>query len=320
MNSHSPLRLGIVGTGRINDQLLAGARETDAVKAVAVGSRDAAKGRAFAARHDLQTVHSSYQDLLADPGIDAVYISLPNGLHHEWTMHALHAGKHVLVEKPYSANPTEVEAAFDLAEQSGLVLIEALMWRLGPGAQLVRDFLPQVGEVRTIRTSFSFVIGNQADVRLDPALAGGSLMDVGCYSISGARLAAGEEPTRVSGVAAWGPTGVDLRFHGQLEFRSGAVAQIASGFESNHRGIQVVGADGWFSLRDPWRNESPIAFLNGNRVDYEPQNQYRLELDELAAAVRGERAPLIGRDDALGQARTIHALYRSARSGALVAL
>jgi D-xylose 1-dehydrogenase (NADP+, D-xylono-1,5-lactone-forming) len=320
MDSVSPIRLGILGTGQIGHQLLAGARGTSAVTAVAVGSRDMAKGRAFAARHDLATVHGSYEDLLADPGVDAIYISLPNSLHHEWTMHALQAGKHVLVEKPYSAHPEEVEAAFSLAERSNLVLMEAFMWRLGPGAQLIREYLPQIGEVRTIRTSFSFVVRSQADVRLDPALAGGSLMDVGCYSVSGARLAAGGEPTRVSGAATWGPSGVDLRFHGQLEFRSGVVAQIASGFDSNDRGIQVVGADGWFSLRDPWRNEPPIAFLNGNRVDYEPHDQYTLELEELVAVIRGERLPEIGRDDALGQARTIQALYRSARSGALVEL
>ena len=320
MNSAEPVRLGIVGTGRINDQLLRGAGETDAVQAVAVGSRDPEKGRAFAARHGLQTAHASYEDLLSDPAVEAVYIPLPNGMHHEWTMNALLAGKHVLVEKPYSAHPDQVEEAFDLADKAGLVLMEAFMWRFGPGAQLIREYLPLVGNVRTIRTSFSFVIDNQADVRLDPALAGGSLMDVGCYSVSGARVAAGEEPVRVSGVASWGPTGVDLRFHGQLEFRSGVVAQISSGFDSDERGITVVGADGWFSLRDPWRNEPPIAFLNGTRVDYLPRNPYQLELDDFAAAIRGTHPPMLGREDALGQARTIHALYRSARSGELVDL
>jgi predicted dehydrogenase len=140
-------------------------------------------------------------------------------------------------------------------------------------------------------------------------------MDVGCYSVSGARLAAGEEPARVFGMATWGPTGVDVRFHGLLEFPSGAVAAIASGFQSDHRGVDVVGRDGSFSLLDPWRNETPVALVNGERLDYEPQNQYALELDDLAAAIRGERASLLGRADALGQARTIEALYRSARQG-----
>ena len=308
----------MVGTGRINDQLLGGARKTHAVHAVAVGSRDAARGAAFAERHGLKTVHPSYEALLADTGVDAVYISLPNSLHHEWTMHALRAGKHVLAEKPYTSTPSEVEDAFDLADRSGLVLMEAFMWRHGPGADLIRELLPKIGALRTIRTSFSFVIEDGSDVRLNASLAGGSLMDVGCYALSGARLAAGEEPSRVSGVAVWASTGVDLRFHGQLEFPSGVVAQIASGFGSDHRGMEVVGADGWFSLRDPWKNETPIAYLNGTQVDYQARDQYQLELENLAAAIHGEHPQLLGREDARGQARAIEALYRSARSGEAV--
>jgi predicted dehydrogenase len=320
MSSDATLRLGVIGTGRINDQLLGGARGLASVHAVAVGSRDAERGRAFAARHGIQTVHPSYEELLADPEVEAVYISLPNSLHHEWTMHALRAGKHVLSEKPYTADPADVTEAWDLADRSGLVLMEAFMWRHGPGAQLIRELLPQVGAVRTIRTSFSFVIEDHSDVRMNASLAGGSLMDVGCYSLSGARLAAGEEPVRVTGVAAWAPSGVDMHFHGQLEFPSGAVAQIASGFDSDRRGLEVVGADGWFLLRDPWKNETPVAFLNGKTIEYAPQDQYRLELENLVAAIRGEHAQLLGREDALGQARAIEALYRSARSGASVQL
>ncbi len=154
-------------------------------------------------------------------------------------MEALGAGKHVLVEKPYSADPADVEAAFDLAAKHGLVVAEALMWRHGPAARLITELLPQVGNVLTIRTSFSFALTWATDVRLDKELAGGSLMDVGCYSISGARLAAGADPVRVFGTATWGPTGVDRRFHGELEFATGAVAQIMCGFDTErtrHRG------------------------------------------------------------------------------------
>ena len=318
--SSAPLRLGIVGTGRINDQLLAGARDSDRVRAVAIGSRDLARSTSFAARHGIETAYGSYEELLADPDVEAVYIPLPNALHHEWTMHALRAGKHVLVEKPYSTDPAHVNEAYDLAESSGLVLMEAFMWRHGPGARLVRQLLPQVGAVRTIRTSFSFVIQDHVDVRMDLSLAGGSLMDVGCYTVSGARLVAGEEPVRVTGVALWAPSGVDMHFHGQLEFASGAVAQIACGFDSERRGLEVVGADGWFLLRDPWRNEPAGALLNGTPIDYEPEDLYRLELEDLVAAIRGEHPALLGREDALGQARTLDALYRSARSGAPVEL
>jgi len=318
--SSAAVRLGIVGTGRINDHLLAGARGTDAVRPVAVGSRDGSRAGAFAARHGIDTAYGSYEELLADPAVDAVYISLPNALHHEWTMHALRAGKHVLVEKPYTTNPAHVIEAYDLADSSGLVVMEAFMWRHGPGARLVRELLPQIGAVRTIRTAFSFVIADHVDVRMDLSLAGGALMDVGCYTVSGARLAAGAEPIRVMGMAQWAPSGVDMHFHGQLEFASGAVAQISSGFDSDRRGLEVVGANGWFLLRDPWLNEPPGAFLNGTPVDYQAEDLYRLELVDFAAAIRGEHPALLGREDALGQARALEALYRSARSGAPVEL
>jgi xylose dehydrogenase (NAD/NADP) len=320
MSSPAPVRLGILGTGRINDQLLAGARLTQSVRPVAVGSRDLVRAREFAARHGLERVHGSYEDLLTDPGVDAVYVPLPNSLHHPWAMKALRAGKHVLAEKPYTAEPREVDEAFELADRSGLVLVEAFMWRHGPGARLIRELLPTVGEVVTIWTAFSFVLEWEPDVRLGAELAGGSLMDVGCYSISGARFAAGEEPNRVFGVAAWGPSGVDRRFHGQLEFPGGAVAQISSGFDTDHRGIEVSGTQGSFSLSDPWRNETRRLVVNDTVSEYADENQYRLELDDLAAAIRGERPSLLGREDALGQARTLEALYRSARLGVPVSL
>jgi predicted dehydrogenase len=320
MNRPAPVRLGIVGTGQIADQLLAGARQSESVRPVAVGSRDLARAQAFARRHALPRVHGSYEGLLADPDVEAVYISLPNGLHHAWSMKALRAGKHVLAEKPYSAEPVEVDEAFDLAERAGLVLAEALMWLHGPGARLIRELLPRVGDVVTIRSAFSFVLDRERDVRLAADLAGGSLMDVGCYSISGARLAAGGEPVRVLGVADWGPTGVDRRFHGQLEFSSGAVAQISSGFDGNHRGIEVAGTRGSFSLSDPWRNETRRLIVDDQVSEYADENQYRVELDDFAAAIRGERPSLLGRADALGQARTIEALLRSARSGLPVSL
>ena len=158
------------------------------------------RAAAFAAEHGIARAHPSYDDLLEDPLVEAVYVCLPNALHHPWTMRALAARKHVLCEKPYSRRPDEVEAAFDLAERAGLVLSEAFMWRHHPQVRRLVELLPEIGRLETIRARFSFVLDDPADIRLRADLDGGSLMDVGCYCVSGARLLAGEEPDLAFGV------------------------------------------------------------------------------------------------------------------------
>ncbi|HET9243424.1 MAG TPA: Gfo/Idh/MocA family oxidoreductase, partial [Gaiella sp.] len=137
------LRLGLLSTATINQQILRGAEGSELVDVVAVASREAAKARAYAAEHGVERAHGTYEALLADEGVDAVYISLPNGMHHEWTLRALEAGKHVLCEKPYSRHPEEVVEAFDLAEARGLVLMEAFMYRHHPQTARVRELVAQ---------------------------------------------------------------------------------------------------------------------------------------------------------------------------------
>ncbi len=233
-----PVRWGILGTGGINRMLLGGARGTSAVEIVAVASRTPERAEAYAAEHAIPGWHGSYESMLADPSIEAVYISLPNALHHPWTMRALAAGKHVLCEKPYSRDPSEVEAAFDAADAAGLVLSEAFMWRHHPQAARLRAAIGELGGLEFIRSTFSFVLDKEADIRLLPELAGGSLMDVGCYCVNAARFLAGAEPVSVYGVAVEGPTGVDLRFTGLLEFPGGVTATLVSGFEATAQGAR----------------------------------------------------------------------------------
>ena len=211
----SVLRLGLVSTANINQQILRGAAESELVDVVAVASRDGAKAQAYAAEHGIENAHGSYEALLEDDGIDAVYISLPNGMHHEWTMHALEAGKHVLCEKPYSRRPAEAEEAFDAAEQKGLVLMEAFMYRHHPQTARVRELVESgaVGRLCAGKTTFTFPLDDLSNVRALPELDGGALMDVGCYCISGIRLIAGE-PEHVRGEQVTGTTGIDMAFHG----------------------------------------------------------------------------------------------------------
>jgi xylose dehydrogenase (NAD/NADP) len=318
MTVRTPIRWGLLGTGNITRKLLIGARQSDTVDVVAVGSRTADRARTFAAANGIGRSHGSYEALLADPDVDAVYISLPNSLHHVWTMASLAAGKHVLCEKPYTRRPAEVDEAFDAADRAGLVLEEAFMWRHTPQVRRLLELLPRIAPVRTIRSTFSYVIDKETDVRVAAHLDGGSLMDVGCYCVSGARLVAGE-PERVMAEQVLDGNGVERRMTGVLRFPGNVLASFTCGFDSaTHETLEVIGQGGRILLPDPWHSTTGRLFLDDEEVRVEATNPYRLELEDMYAAIRGDRAPMLGRADALGQARTIEALYRSADTGAPV--
>ncbi len=320
MSIRQPIRWGLLGTSRINTKLLAGARLTENAQVVAVGSRSAEAGEAFAQANGIGRVHGSYEALLADPDVDAVYIPLPNSMHHPWTLTALAAGKHVLCEKPYTRHPAEVDVAWDAAEASGLVLMEAFMWRHTPQAARLMELLPRIGEPVSVRSTFSHRLRDDADIRVSAALEGGSLMDVGCYCVSGARLVAGQEPDVVYGQQVTTADGVDRRFAALLHFPSGLTATFHCGFDSFSETLEIIGRDGTIYLPDPWHATQGLILVDGEEVRVEPINPYQCELDDMAAAIRGEKAPRLGRADAMGQARTIEALYRSAAEGVPVSL
>ena len=313
---------GIVSTARIGARLVHAAAQTDAAEVVAVGSRSAEAARAFADAHGIARAHGSYEALLADPGVDAVYVPLPNSMHVEWTMRALEAGKHVLCEKPMDRRPAQVERAFDLAERRGLVLSEGFMWRHHPQTARLRELLDEgaIGEVRLVRAAFSFTLARDGDPRLDPALHGGALMDVGCYAVGGARFAVGGEPLRACAEVVTGPTGVDMRLCGLLRFERDVLATIDCGFDLPARSeLEVTGTEGRIVIADPWHCVAPgIVVERGNErelVEIAAADTFVCELEDMAAAIRGEREPLLGRADAVGQARAIQALYRSASEG-----
>jgi xylose dehydrogenase (NAD/NADP) len=315
------VRWGVVSTARINEKVLAGAREAGGVEVVAVGSRDRSRGEDFARRHGIARVHGSYDDLLADPDVEAVYIPLPNSLHVEWTVRALEAGKHVLCEKPLARRPADVATAFDAAERAGRVLMEGFMWRYHPQTEAVARLAREIAPLRVVRAAFGFPlpVEDTANVRWLAELDGGALMDVGCYCVSAARLLCGE-PERVTGQAVWAPSGVDVRFAGVLRFADGALATFDCGFDVPHRGmLEVVGEGGTLVAEDPWHGISPrLTFErpDGTReeVPVERANPYRLELEDVSAAIRDGGAPRLGRDDALGQAQAIDTLYEAAGS------
>jgi predicted dehydrogenase len=318
MGLNGPVSWGFLSTANINDKLLAGAAESDRVDVVAVASRDAARAEAYARERGIERAYGSYEELLTDPDVEAVYISLPNSLHVEWSIRALEAGKHVLCEKPMSRRTEDVERAFEVAGQADRLLMEAFMYRHNPQTSKLVELVTTgaIGRLRLVRTAFSFPLTDSPDVRLDPALDGGGLMDVGCYCVSGARLLAGE-PEQVYGEQITASTGVDELFTGTLRFPGDVLAQIDCGLVLPMRDeLEAVGEEGSLFLDDPWHCRRPVIELRTadgvDEITVEPADSYRLELENLSDAIRGEAEPLLGRDDAVGQARVIEALYRSA--------
>jgi predicted dehydrogenase len=316
-----PVRWGILSTARINRAVIPHLVESPESELVAVASRTQERADAYAREWGIPRSHGSYEALLADPDVDAIYISLPNGPHVEWSIHCLEAGKHVLCEKPFARFPDDVERAFDAAERAERLLMEAFMWRHHPQStklvELVRG--GAIGELRLIRATFSFTIDKDTDVRLDPQLGGGALMDVGCYCIGGLRLFGGE-PVRVSGHQVVGPTGVDLRYAAAVEFPGRVLAHFDCAFDLPRRQeLELVGADGTLYVPTPFAIHAPGIELRRagevERIEVESADRYRLQCDNFSRAIRGLEEPLLGREDALGQARTIDALYRSAAAG-----
>ena len=320
------MRLGILSTAHINRLVIPEAQRSRKVDLVAVASRDRGRAREYAARWGIPCSYGSYEQLLADPEIDAVYISLPNSMHVDWSIKSLEAGKHVLCEKPLTRHAADAERAFDVADRTERILMEAFMYRHHPQTRRLAELVRQgaIGELRLIRAAFSFDLDDPENVRLRTDVEGGSLMDVGCYCVSGSRLLGGE-PDRVFAEQVVGATGVDVRMHATMHFPSGVHAQFDCGLQNADRDeLEAVGSEGVLFLDDPWHARNPVIELRkGGQtklIQVEPGNSYRLELENLADAIAGEAEPLLGREDAVAQARVIEALYRSAETGAAVSL
>ena len=314
-------RLGILSTARINRPILAAARALDGVEVAAVASRDEERARAYAGEHRIERAYGSYEALLADPELDAVYISLPNSLHVPWSIRALEAGKHVLCEKPLSPDPAAVGQAFDVAEEAGLVLMEAFMYRHHPQTKKLAELVADgaIGELRLVSSCFSFSLTELANIRLSAELEGGALMDVGCYCVSGSRLLAGE-PERVYGEAVRASSGVDVRFAGTLRFGGDVLAHFDCGFDLPRRSfLEAVGSDGSIRVANPWLvTDGSLELRRGDdveRIDAGSIDRYEAQLANFAAATRGEEQPLLDRADAINQSRSLAALLRSAAEG-----
>jgi len=314
------VKWGIVSTANINRKVIPGAHASEKVELVGVASRDRARAEAYTREWSIPRAYGSYEALLADPEIEAVYISLPNTLHAEWSIKALEAGKHVLCEKPFTRHPEEVAAAFDTAERTGRLLTEAFMYRHNPQTTRLVELVAggAIGELRLVRSAFSYSLYDHDNIRLRTDVEGGALMDVGCYNVSGSRLLAGE-PERVWGEAWYGPSGTDWVFTGTMRFPNDVIATFDCGTAMTGRDeLEAIGSEGSLFLDDPWHCVHPVIELRRDdgveRIEIPHEDSYRLELENLSDAIRGEAPLLLGREDALGQARALEALHLSAAS------
>jgi D-xylose 1-dehydrogenase (NADP+, D-xylono-1,5-lactone-forming) len=334
--SNTPLRIGILGAAKIARAFIAGVAPSLLVKVMGVASREAAKAEAFANEYAIPKHYGSYDAMLADPGIDAVYNPLPNSLHAEWSIHAVQAGKHVLCEKPLAVSGQEARAMFDAAKRKGVHLVEAYPYLAQAQTLKARELVKAgaLGRLQLIRASFGVQFTDVTNIRLMPALAGGSLMDAGSYPVSLVRAISGERPARVHAVARWTETGVDKTLAATLEYDSGLIAQITSSFATGyHRHAQIMGDAG--TMEFTYLNHPPIGgapsvhLRRGIMVTNEIEtievpggNGFQLEAESFARLVQEGPAQWTGAtpQESIDIALTLEALLKSARDKASVAV
>ena len=248
MNAVSkPMRIGVLGAANIARAFTAALRSSTKVDVCAVASRDADKAVAFAQENGIQQSFGSYEALLADVSIDAIYNPLPNNLHAEWTIKAANAGKHVLCEKPLAMNAAEARAMFAAGERNNVFVVEAYPYRAQPQTIKLAELLREkaIGKLQTVQASFGFPLTAPGNIRWDPELGGGALMDLGSYPVSLVRLIAGTRPLRAQAMASFTERGVDRTLQGTLEFANGLLAQISCSFAvARHRDATIIGDAG----------------------------------------------------------------------------
>jgi predicted dehydrogenase len=317
------IRIGVLGAARIVPPALTRpARMIAGVTVAAIAARDPVRARQFARRHRIPRVHRTYASLIADPTVDAVYIPLPNSLHAEWTIRALDAGKHVLCEKPFASNAAEAERMAGAAQRTGRVLMEAFAYRYHPMADRLPAILASgaIGVVRRYEADFFVPIVRPNDIRWRFDLAGGSLMDAGCYPVSLVRWLAGAEPSVRSAAATLARPNVDRSMTAELLFADGRTARIRSSLLSTRlfrSWLRVTGDGGSLTVINPyhpsWGNLVIVRNRDGRHAEIvRGGNHYLLQLRAFAAAIRGDGENRTHSADSVATMRVVDAIYQAA--------
>jgi predicted dehydrogenase len=325
--SEQQLRWGILSTANIGrSSVIPAIQHARNGTVVAVASRDLAKAQAFAEQLGIPRAYGSYEELLAADDIDAIYIPLPNSMHREWTIKAAVAGKHILCEKPLGLNAAECDQMASAAQQAGVLLMEAFMYRFHPQTELVRELLAQgaIGELRMIKSAFTFRLTNPTNIRLSAELGGGALMDVGCYCVNVSRTLAGSEPIEAQAYAIWAESGVDGQIVGTLRWANGLLAQFDAALTLERReSYQAAGIAGYIDVPAAFVLRSDTAYTitvrNGRQGEAShstaPASEYQLMVEHFADCVLHGQQLRYTPAEAAANMRAIEALYRSARNG-----
>ena len=317
------VRIGVLGAAKITPAaLLKPAKSVDEADVVAVAARDPERARAFATKRGVARALDSYDALIADPDIDAVYNPLPNGLHAEWTIKALEAGKHVLCEKPFTANAAEAELVAAAAERTGLVVMEAFHWRYHPVAARVLDIVGsgELGELRRVESTMAFPLFKSSDIRWQLDLAGGALMDAGCYTVHQVRTFARSEPEVVRATAKLKSPGVDRVMDAELRFANGVTGRIFTSMWSSKvlaLKVRVVGDRGQIDILNATQPQLFHRFTvktpSGKRRErIKGEATYWYQLKAFCAAVLRGEPTLTPPSESIANMRAIDAIYRAA--------
>ena len=317
------LNWGLLSTARINRALIKPLRASKRTRLLGAASRSQTTADAYAREWDIPRAYGSYEAMLADPEIDVVYISLPNHLHAEWTIKALHAGKHVLCEKPLALNTKEVDAIITAAKETGKVVAEAFMYRHHAQTLKVKELVDNgaIGQLQLIKGAFTFMLKREGDIRMVKEFGGGSIWDVGCYPISYARTIVGAEPTELFGWQVSGPDGSDESFYGQMRFGNGVHMQFDSGFKTPSRSyIEIVGTDGTIQIPDPFKpglkNEIYLTKDDTREtLKIKAQELYLGEVEDMCDAISVGQPTRISLADSRANVAVILALLASAETG-----
>lgn len=325
------LRYGIMSTGNIAHQFAQGVASARRSTCAAVGSRGDDKARAFAQNYSIPNAHGSYDALLADETVDAVYIGLPNHMHHEWTLKALEAGKHVLCEKPLAVTAKQAREMFDAARQHQRVLVEAFMYRTHPQTQRIVDVIRtgSIGKLKAIRASFCFnVRQTQDNIRFSVEAAGGAIMDIGCYCVDLGQLLADDRIVSVGGTSHLHETGVDDYTSASIAFGNGVICSFLCGTKLQASNTAIIcGDEGYIEVEWPWKPSDDASILvrgmTPPRQDADqPQRTeqrldttadlplYALEADDFAATVLDDKAPLKSPEQSIETAEALEELRR----------